>query len=1104
MAALGCVAALTLPLAACGHHAAVPGAATLGHYDVSYAGAADRLDGLDRSSSDEQLRDWALTGLAAHLNLDTAAFVHTAYDTLPVRDPGFADLARERVGPGRLLTDGQGVVHVLVPAGDPHEARTVGLLLDQYRTDHGGDPARVAVDRYLLRPELDTIEMTDGAPRPTDEVRSTYGYRTVRIDSPGALAGFLTATQDLSELTRRGSQVWASGWHWPELSAAPITAADVSVLQSAYPVTGDASPPGFSLDPGPRPTAAPPGLDALHAAIPDLNQDLAAKIIEDPATRQRIRGELDEALFQGTRSGADLAREGLPSDRTQLWTVRQLVDGGPVYSQARYDGGLEGTDVGMTLFYTDYVAKNWVAGTGSGVPTAAVGGFVPDDQASIPWSECAPTTDSGTEHGRLWFGQNDAAFASTGDRIDLGAQATRLFARSDGENGSEVEPSYAFGRGLRFWDQHYQAIADYEPQYARLEQIMRWSGALEWLRDRGDALPALPATQTHSASPTFPDWYRTHGQLRERAPIPFLAPGSTDGAQALVQTPTKTYSSCSQVWIEGGVSLGDLNERIGTTDYRADLPLPLRRAGLLDPGSKVDQNGDGHITEVSIGTQQRAGRPTEISEKLTRTLTTHADQTEIRIDASPRQVIPFGGVKIWRSATADRTLSSTATAGGGRVSQHVTYQGHDFGTLDAHAFADVVSIQWRPGVVDLARRVLQSVQDRWNAKSGPAPPSPGPDASLSTYRDPAGQLFAKVGGPGEPWLTFNAGTRPPDADLAFRVGGPNHTTRGDVTYDQTAFAEATFTGPPKPPGGDDTWWGTRPASDEDGATSSFGPPPKKRDRTVTVTGPDGHTTTIYLVDTGLGRDEAWVPADDRTFGPDGRPEGAALLADLPRATRVIAEAAAAHDGLWRGIVLPGNGVALVGERTIRLLAADDPRAARVRRAVAADPRYAIPTLRLDGETILHVDAGPLPVLAGSARHGRTLGEVLADPQGPVVYLDEALRSSVTAQDGLFVADVQAQALRVQVTTVTAALVLSRRTITADAHPDVLSHHGTQWTRVVVRQPLNQQTPAPTASPGPVTSLGRTPPVNGTAGQSSVPVVLVCPATGPHAADCDLT
>lgn len=51
----------------------------------------------------------------------------------------------EPTGPGRALFDGRGVLHVHVPRGDPHESRTVGLAIDQYRTGAGADPQQVQI-----------------------------------------------------------------------------------------------------------------------------------------------------------------------------------------------------------------------------------------------------------------------------------------------------------------------------------------------------------------------------------------------------------------------------------------------------------------------------------------------------------------------------------------------------------------------------------------------------------------------------------------------------------------------------------------------------------------------------------------------------------------------------------------------------------------------------------------------------------------------------------------------------------------------------------------------------------------------------------------------
>ncbi|MGQ0777467.1 MAG: hypothetical protein ACT4NY_24165 [Pseudonocardiales bacterium] len=154
---------------------------------ISYAGAADRLSGLDPAEVLEQLRDWTRTGLATALELDTPQLRDALYDTAPVRDPAFTDLAEQSTGPGRALFDGRDTLHVLVPRDDPHEARTIGLLLDDHRTDAGADPAQVQVHHYQIRPEAQAVALTAADPAPTAEVRSANGYVEMQVGGTAGL-----------------------------------------------------------------------------------------------------------------------------------------------------------------------------------------------------------------------------------------------------------------------------------------------------------------------------------------------------------------------------------------------------------------------------------------------------------------------------------------------------------------------------------------------------------------------------------------------------------------------------------------------------------------------------------------------------------------------------------------------------------------------------------------------------------------------------------------------------------------------------------------------------------------------------------------------------
>ncbi|MGH3927028.1 MAG: hypothetical protein ACRDTT_29870, partial [Pseudonocardiaceae bacterium] len=364
------------------------------------------------------------------------------YDTVPVRDPAFTDLAEQSTGPGRALFDGRDTLHVLVPRDEPHEARTIGLLLDDYRTDVGADPAQVQIHHYHIHPEAQTVALTAEDPAPTSDVRSTNGYVEMQVGDTAGLTDFLARTSHLSLLEVRGPEIWAGGWRWPDIAGARLSLEDVSVIQRGYLDSVEERLPGFSLDPGPPET---PG-DAL-AILPDLSPELVYRLSAGDwngsifPSADAVRQTVDDALYYDDPPPAVLAELGLPADRTQLYVLSGLFEGAPTYSQARYDGGLTGTEVGMTLFYTDFVTKDWINGVGTGVPTDAVGGFITNPEAVIPWSHCPGPDDPLSEQGRLWFGPNESGFVFDDNRVGIGAQATRLFARSDGEAGTSNRAS---------------------------------------------------------------------------------------------------------------------------------------------------------------------------------------------------------------------------------------------------------------------------------------------------------------------------------------------------------------------------------------------------------------------------------------------------------------------------------------------------------------------------------------------------------------------------------------------------------------------------------------------------------------------------------------
>ncbi|MGH3932122.1 MAG: hypothetical protein ACRDTF_19345, partial [Pseudonocardiaceae bacterium] len=498
--------------------------------------------------------------------------------------------------------------------------------------------------RYLVRPENQRIELSAEPAAATSAIRAAHGWHEARIDQPQGLADFLAGTTHLSRVETRGTEIWAAGWRWPDLPSNPVTVEDVSVLQRGY-RQPDGKLPAFSLDPRPSST-----LDDVRATIPDLAPDLAERIISENwagsgyASADELAELVMRTLSQNNPPADELPARGLPADRTRLWALWNLLTGGPVYSQARYYGELAGTEVGMTLFYTDFVTKDWKTGGGTGRPTDAVPGFIPDSQADTPLSLCPRQDAPRIESGRLWFGQADTSFNFEPNGVGIGAQATRLFARSDGPDGTEVEPSYRFGRGLGWWDQHFQVIADYEPQYHRLEQLMRWSGALEWLTTSGvGLLPQLPDSAIRSDL-RFADWYAAHDQLRERGPLTFVTPPSAQHQEAVLPTPSAVTEDCPGfLSVGGGVTLADgLARSRGLPSGTDALPPGVRRAGPIDPATTAidPTTGSGRIDRI---TPDAMG---QVTERVTQNLRRAPDVTSIEAVGDPRASIPFADARL--------------------------------------------------------------------------------------------------------------------------------------------------------------------------------------------------------------------------------------------------------------------------------------------------------------------------------------------------------------------------------------------------------------------------------------------------------------------------
>jgi hypothetical protein len=510
---------------------------------------------------------------------------------------------------------------------EPRGLRLGGRKLQQYRGLRAEDVAAVWQAQRKLRASLEAVESRFKSEQ--DDVRKKWQAKldalnarqradtdlpgTFRVPStPGGSPGDLfpglnggddaTKDDDLEALARafqqrsaRRSRRFAA----PADGEASSTAAEI---QAAYDREAEelarrqaleyrgmhlTDHTGFSLDPD----YDYDGLQAWFAGKPSERLKTLASRPGAPITA----AEVDEAA-RGLRGAAgehrvvpllkllDKAKRGFSSPLGALVVegINHDVRNKFQYQAARYDGDLQGTEVGMVLFYTDLLAKLWVSVDYS-APRDVIAEFRTGPDGGVPPVFKAETITQPST--RLWFGPEDRAYQLLTNRtgVVLARCATRIYAASSDPltPGVEVPPTYQADRRMGWWNDHFEEVAAYEEEYERLNEYIKWSVILGWLeaQDAMDRLGFLrDVSVDHSA--WFPDWVKKHPELRfkqwER--VPFFERGAknsrTESLPILESRPFANFGEKPASWtISGGVS------GARPSDIRARPFLPERVTG---------------------------------------------------------------------------------------------------------------------------------------------------------------------------------------------------------------------------------------------------------------------------------------------------------------------------------------------------------------------------------------------------------------------------------------------------------------------------------------------------------------------------------------------
>ncbi len=401
----------------------------------------------------------------------------------------------------------------------------------------------------------------------------------------------------LTTLTEEDRRFLRGVFEWKEKNpAVPMTEILLSrLLQRQFD-----GKPGFSLDPVNTVASAMKSLDEIIDALQvpgkltsllrawgdgfTVNHVLAAGL--DRPTVQEIALNLTEARYRLQRARDEdvmailLSRKQNPSRGAAIATNLLFSVWGRSGQQcARYDGPLAGTETGMTFFYTDLLAKitmfDWKATT----LRADVEGFesVVHHVGSTAWCEedSRPST-------RLWFGVRDEAYARerAGD-VRFAPIATRIFARGSLTGSGEEEEEEANAPSRRFiawWDKHFARVAEWEPHYEVLNQLMKWSVVAQSARLAGDQsclrfLQGAPVKHDQR----FDRWVAETHDLKWRGPLNLVSEPQK-ATECLPLLTSETMQTCGvEHHITGGVGAASLTQVQAKAVRSAKTPVGFGR-----------------------------------------------------------------------------------------------------------------------------------------------------------------------------------------------------------------------------------------------------------------------------------------------------------------------------------------------------------------------------------------------------------------------------------------------------------------------------------------------------------------------------------------------
>ncbi|MEO5996596.1 MAG: hypothetical protein ABIN89_07705 [Chitinophagaceae bacterium] len=643
----------------------------------------------------DQVRDWLLYSILSDAGLSTEQIGQLTFD-LPLTRAGYNEnITNCDYTKTRSRNIGNGVVVALFPsASSMEEAEYISHIADEQQKNTGEIPLSVLPFRY----KIDTVNNRGiltrlSAITGTDIYSEKYGYYSLKVTGIKDLKTFLAHTRDLVSIKNSvdglilgGRQLrggvtrnvtmediaaiyqseeqikeknnafnnkWTSQRYTTESEKFRLEEAMKEEQKRLHLVSGS----GFSLDPSYR-------YGDLAALINKYKQYLR---LYD--TNNDFEGIYYSAFFKGNeqpflnflyklKQNPDAKAREI-SDFL-FYEARKCQ-----FQKARYDGELQGTEVGMHLFYTDLLAKLWSMNYADSSPLDSIYGFVTDVSSAISMSRIYEKERDSFPSCRLWFGPNNGGYQTVGfnDRLLFARNATKIYSASSDplQPGTEVPVSALFAGPMNWMNGHYEEIAAYEQEYQVLNEIMKWSLVIGWLNanensGKMDFLNDVPVKRDLN----FTEWVHQHPALKynDWHRISFFGKGYNGSETEALPLLQSQYTAKGQArYIEGGVSLAEKATLKSTSALSEDVSVLLRRSNLdysqagselkFLKGATYDFKTVGNeyniITKVAGDTKLRARFEELGSNNFERTIAAEGNQLKFRFS---QKDVPIGDLQV--------------------------------------------------------------------------------------------------------------------------------------------------------------------------------------------------------------------------------------------------------------------------------------------------------------------------------------------------------------------------------------------------------------------------------------------------------------------------